>query len=72
MQVFTPRPTRRRRRREALVRVTEIIANTIMTLAMGALFAWVLVNWMSGCGEVFIDAYGNHIAGECLLMPWRD
>ena len=35
-------------------------------------FAWVLINWVSGCGETFVTYTGERIHGECILMPWRD
>ena len=39
--------------------------------AMGALavfFAWVLVNWLSGCGQTFPTHTGERVPGECFLM----
>lgn len=63
---------RRRRREHIATRAIEAIQATTITLALGAMLAWVLLNWIAGCGEVFTDINGNHIAGECLLVPWED
>lgn len=61
------RKVRRRHRR----RVAEAIGGILATALTGALIAWVLVNWVTGCGEVFHTVDGT-IMGECVLMPWRD
>lgn len=72
----TPRQRQRRLRREArnstLVRVAEIIGQTIAMTVIGFFIAWVLINWATGCGETWITYTGERIAGECVLMPWRD
>lgn len=32
-------------------------------------FAYLLVEWVSGCGEHYIDANGNTHINQCLLPP---
>jgi len=59
----------KRRRRE---RIVETIGSVLITAILGLMFAWVGINWVTGCGETFITYTGERIAGECVLMPWRD
>jgi hypothetical protein len=49
--------------------VAEVIGQIAMGAIFGLVFAWVLVNWISGCGEVIYTATGA-IPGECIFMPW--
>lgn len=71
MRVYTPR-TRRQRRSDTIARVVEAITGMIASVAFALMIAWVGLNWLSGCGEQFPTANGGYIAGECVLMPWRD
>jgi hypothetical protein len=52
-------------------RAVEVLAEVAIASVMGLMFAWVLVNWATGCGEVFHTATGT-VMGECVFMPWRD
>lgn len=54
------------------VRIVEIIASLAGMTIFAFFFAWVLINWVSGCGETFVTYTGERIHGECILMPWRD
>jgi hypothetical protein len=49
--------------------VAEVIGQIAMGAIFGLVFAWVLVNWISGCGEIIYTATGA-IPGECIFMPW--
>ncbi len=49
--------------------VAEVIGQIAMGAIFGLVFAWVLINWISGCGEVIYTATGA-IPGECIFMPW--
>jgi len=63
---------RRLQRADIIARIVHHIVNAIVVVLMGAFIAWVLVNWVTGCGETWITYTGERIAGECVLMPWRD
>lgn len=52
-----------------LTRIGEIVGEIIMCTVVGLLFAWLLVNWVSGCGEIIYTATGSYM-GECIYMPW--
>lgn len=59
--------------RSALVsRIVEIVAQTVAVCFISFLFAWIIINWISGCGEAFPQADGSYIQGECIMHPWRD
>jgi hypothetical protein len=51
--------------------VAEVIGQIAMGAIVGLVFAWVLINWISGCGEIIYTATGA-IPGECIFMPWVD
>ena len=48
--------------------VLGFIGRAVGLLAMSWLFAWVLLNWVTGCGETFPTADGGRIAGECVPL----
>lgn len=54
--------------------VVETVATTLIhalaIMFMSALFAWVIVNWMAGCGETFQTSQGVYERGECVMVPW--
>jgi hypothetical protein len=58
-----------RRRAELAHIIVNGIATTIMVVTVSALISWVLVNWISGCGELIHTADGL-IIGECIMVPW--
>lgn len=69
--------TRRLRNRsrfnaEFRARVIDAILGFLVTVLIALMFAWVGINWVTGCGETFITYTGAVIEGECVLMPWRD
>ena len=44
----------------------------VATAALGFFFAWLILNWLMGCGESFPQADGSRVMGECLsILPWR-
>ena len=49
--------------------VAEVIGQIAVGAIVGLVFAWVLINWISGCGEIIYTATGA-IPGECIFMPW--
>ena len=51
--------------------VAEVIGQIAMGAIVGLIFAWVLINWISGCGEIIYTATGT-MQGECIFMPWVD
>jgi hypothetical protein len=44
----------------------EILLSTLFSALFAMLMVWVLVNWVTGCGETFPTANGSRIAGECV------
>ena len=47
-------------------RATEFLFGSLACLAFALLIVWVLVNWLTGCGETFPTASGALIAGDCI------
>lgn len=50
-------------------RLLTFFATAIVTLLMVALFAVMLIEWMAGCGESYIDAKGVRHQYECVFIP---
>ena len=68
---FVTNAERQRRRARLRAKIAEAIAGVVVATLTGALIAWVLVNWITGCGEI-IHTYDGAVMGECVFMPWRD
>lgn len=49
-------------------RPTEVILTMLGTLAFALFFAVMLLEWMAGCGETYIDAKGERHAHECMFI----
>lgn len=50
--------------------VHRVLLDTLIALGISVLFAWLLINFALGCGDVYHTADGRLIAGECAGMPW--
>ena len=44
------------------------IAMFLFTGLLGVFFALMLVEWMAGCGETYVDAKGIRHANECIFL----
>ena len=42
----------------------------VPALLMSLFMAWLWINWITGCGEMFITAYGTYIPGDCVFYPF--
>lgn len=49
-------------------RVLRGVAATVATVAFGALLGLVLLEWMAGCGETYVDSKGERHAHECIFI----
>jgi hypothetical protein len=64
------KPLRKLPLRESLVkRALTFFATAIATLLIVGAFAVLLVEWMAGCGETYIDAKGVRHQYECVFIP---
>lgn len=64
-----------RRPRTSVIRlVLEFIAKGIALIAVALFFNFILLNWISGCGERFPTSDGGYIQGECItpVTLWKD
>ena len=72
MAYYTTRAESRRAARRAtiyqLVWVT--LGKALVVALAGVLIAWVLINWMMGCGETFTTIDGAIIHGECITLTF--
>ena len=46
------------------------IKNTALGALYGLLIAWVVINWVIGCGEFTRTVDGQILHGKCVLVPW--
>lgn len=69
---FARSPTVRQRKEMARIqlhkRIVDFIGGTITCALFGLFFAYLMVNWVSGCGERFPTADGGYIQGECISV----
>jgi hypothetical protein len=71
-------PRRRRINRQArndLVRhIVNVVGGTVALFIIAMFFSFILINWISGCGERFPTADGGYIQGECIYPSdlWND
>lgn len=49
-------------------RIAEIVMGVIAMIAFGAFLAVIVVEWMAGCGETYVDAYGKRHQYECVFL----
>ena len=65
-------PLRQRRiqreiRQSLLRRVIDWVGQLLFCALVGVFFSFIIINWMSGCGEAFpTDSHGNYVMGECI------
>ncbi len=50
-------------------RALTLFATAIAMLFFGGLFALLIIEWMAGCGETYIDANGVRHQYECVFIP---
>ena len=53
-------------------RVLEFLGTGALLVFLAYFFLFILINWLMGCGEVFYQADGSYIPGECApFLPWE-
>lgn len=48
--------------------LVEAVITGLTVLIAGAMLAVVLIEWAAGCGETYVDAYGQRHAYECVIV----
>jgi len=76
---YTTNTSRDRRRRADLRssnirRLIDVTGGIIFTALIGAFISFLLINWVTGCGERFYRMDGTYIKGECVYPTdlWND
>ncbi len=54
--------------RRVLPKVLTFIGTTIAMVAFAGFLAIVIMEWMAGCGESYVDANGQRHQYECLFL----
>lgn len=49
-------------------KVLSAIAMFVFTSLFGIFLAFMLLEWMAGCGETYVDSKGVRHANECLFL----
>ena len=49
--------------------MSEKVFATLLFAMLGVLLAVVLIEWLAGCGEHYIDANGITHQHQCVIMP---
>lgn len=49
-------------------KVFEWAASALVMLVFGLALAVITIEWMAGCGESYVDAYGKRHLNECVFI----
>ena len=49
--------------------VVDFTLKVLGCLIVAAFVAWMILNWLAGCGERFPTVDGGYIDGVCILHP---
>ena len=52
-------------------RVLRGAASVAMAFVIAAFLALIVIEWMAGCGETYIDSKGVRHANECIFLPYH-
>ncbi len=63
------RPSGRPIRKPLWQRIAMWLLTAIFVIAFALLGAIVILEWMVGCGETYIDSKGVRHANECIIIP---
>jgi hypothetical protein len=68
---YTTNTSRDRRRRADLNssnirRLIDVTGGIVLVALIGAFTSFLLINWITGCGEQFPTASGTYVQGECV------
>lgn len=50
-------------------KIFDFVLGSAVAVVFAGLMAVVLVEWLAGCGETYIDANGTRHAYECVFLP---
>ena len=56
------------KQRRVMPRIVSILMSVLLALIMAGFFAVLLVEWMAGCGETYVDAKGQRHQYECVFI----
>ena len=51
------------------LRCVKFIGTALLTIAFATLMAVLVIEWMAGCGESYVDANGVRHQNECVFIP---
>jgi hypothetical protein len=46
----------------------EVVAMTIASVAFAVLVGVIVIEWLAGCGESWVQADGSRVVGECVFI----
>lgn len=46
----------------------KLLGEILVTLLLAGFFAFVILEWMAGCGETYVDAQGKTHQHECIFF----
>ena len=61
-------------RESILRRLIDWVGQITFAIVIGGFFAFIILNWLSGCGERFPTSNGGYVQGECIYPSqiWND
>lgn len=61
---------KRRQRKQLQATIIRSITHIWLGSLMGLLTAWLLINWITGCGDITRTIDGHYVHGTCVFVPW--
>jgi|14_taG_2_1085336.scaffolds.fasta_scaffold64666_2 hypothetical protein len=61
--------------RDSIVRrLIDWVGQILFATVIGVFFSFIVINWLSGCGERFPTSNGGYVQGECIYPSqiWND
>ena len=59
-------------RKSAWQRFLSLLGGISALVLVSALIAVVLIEWMAGCGETYVDANGTRHHYQCVFVPFNN
>lgn len=51
------------------LRIGKVACTALMVIAFAAFMAVMVIEWLAGCGESYVDANGVRHQNECVFIP---
>lgn len=71
MRMTPIKPVQITTKQPLVIRLLKWVGIAITYLLLTAFFAVVILEWLAGCGESYVDAQGSRHYYECVFIPFN-